>query len=91
MSRNPEYALSTCSRVKANLILRYVKAVIRSYIEVKQARGRTGQQISWKLELLEREVCHSSYAYSTTKFSSLNTLIHSLLFAQKSDYPDQGF
>jgi len=89
MSRNPEYA---CPPVfVSRLIFRYVKAVIRSYIEVKQARGRTGQQISWKLELLEREVCHSSYAYCTTKFSSLNTPIRSLLFAQKRDCPDQGY
>lgn len=29
---------------------------MRSYIEVKEARGRSKQEIAWKLELLEREV-----------------------------------
>lgn len=34
---------------------RYILAVMRSYIEVKEARGRTKQEIGWKLEILERE------------------------------------
>lgn len=37
-------------------LLRYVQAVMRSYIEVKEARGRSKQEIAWKLEILEREV-----------------------------------
>lgn len=47
------------------LTRRYVKAVIRSYIEVKQARGRTAQQIGWKLELLEREASRNYTFHST--------------------------
>lgn len=33
-----------------------MKAVLRSYIDVKAARGKTKAQISFKLEQLEREV-----------------------------------
>jgi hypothetical protein len=58
---------STCVYWILNaLIARYVKAVIRSYIEVKQARGRTGQQIGWKLLLLEREVSRRCYVVLIT-------------------------
>lgn len=32
-----------------------------SYIDVKEARGRSKQEIGWKLELLEREVRHTHY------------------------------
>jgi hypothetical protein len=49
------------------LTARYVKAIIRSYIEVKQARGRTGQQIGWKLLLLEREVSRRCYVELITQ------------------------
>jgi len=35
---------------------RYVKAVFRSYVDVKLARGKTTGQVAMKLETLEREV-----------------------------------
>lgn len=38
------------------LTSRYVKEVIRSYINCKEAHGRTKQEIDWKLEILELEV-----------------------------------
>jgi hypothetical protein len=34
----------------------YVKAVIRSYVEVKKARGRMANEISLKLNYIEQEV-----------------------------------
>lgn len=45
------------------LINSYVKAVFRSYIDIKFARGRTRYEIDSKLTLLEREVsCFQRHA-----------------------------
>ena len=61
-SRDPKYVDMILFPSDALLsgLHRYIQAVMRSYIEVKEARGRSKQEIAWKLEILEREVRNPS-------------------------------
>jgi len=59
-SRRPDPTLvsytSACLYSLMSPSCRYVKAVFKSYVDIKVARGKTKPQISLKLEVLEREV-----------------------------------
>lgn len=62
---------SKLSRGDLRLTSRYVKEVIRSYINCKEAHGRTKQEIDWKLEILELEVCQIQYLALTASFQAI--------------------
>lgn len=59
-------------------MVRYVKAVLRSYIEVKKSRGRLSNDISLKLNYLEQQVCQQYLQPSSYKVPQYAESFHAV-------------